>query len=121
MKNRKENNRAVVRECKDYEKMIPLFLQKTLNTKDLEEFTIHCGRCKNCKEELAIQYYVYESLRKMDSSDASEDFDLSASLDARMKEAIQAIKSTRMARFTMISLVVVGLLLLLVATLIIVM
>ena len=121
MKMKKENKGAVVRECKDYEKMIPMFLKKTLSTRNLEDFVIHCSKCKNCKEELEIQYYVYESLKKMDSLDASEDFDLSAGLNERMREAVQTIKSSRMTKFTMATLIAVGLVLLLVAVLIIAM
>ena len=44
--------------CKDTDKMIPLFLTDQLNNKDLDKFLNHVNKCEECMEELTIQYLV---------------------------------------------------------------
>ena len=44
--------------CKDTERMIPLFLTNELNNKDLNYFLMHVENCTECMEELTIQYLV---------------------------------------------------------------
>ena len=44
--------------CKEAEKMIPTFLVKQLNNRDLNEFLMHVEDCPECMEELTIQYLV---------------------------------------------------------------
>lgn len=44
--------------CKEAEKMIPAFLVKQLNNRDLNEFLMHVEDCPECMEELTIQYLV---------------------------------------------------------------
>ena len=44
--------------CKEAEKMIPAFLVKQLNNRDLIRFLMHIEDCPECMEELTIQYLV---------------------------------------------------------------
>ena len=44
--------------CKEAEKMIPAFLVKQLNRRDLNQFLLHLEECPECMEELTIQYLV---------------------------------------------------------------
>ena len=44
--------------CKDTDKLIPLFLMDQLTNRDLERFLKHINKCNDCKEELTIQYLV---------------------------------------------------------------
>lgn len=44
--------------CKDTDKMIPLFLTDQLTNRELEQFLNHINQCSECKEELTIQYLV---------------------------------------------------------------
>ena len=44
--------------CKEAEKMIPTFLVKQLNNRDLNEFLMPVEDCPECMEELTIQYLV---------------------------------------------------------------
>ena len=46
--------------CKEAEKMIPAFLVKQLNSRDLNQFLLHVEECPECMEELTIQYLVRE-------------------------------------------------------------
>ena len=42
--------------CKETEKLIPIFLDKKLNTRELDRFLEHVENCNECMEELTIQY-----------------------------------------------------------------
>lgn len=44
--------------CKDTDRMIPLFLTNQLNNKDMDKFLCHVNTCDECMEELTIQYLV---------------------------------------------------------------
>ena len=45
-------------DCKEAEKMIPSFLVKQLNSRELNQFLLHVESCSECMEELTIQYLV---------------------------------------------------------------
>ena len=44
--------------CKDTDKLIPLFLTDQLSNRELEQFLKHVNQCGECREELTIQYLV---------------------------------------------------------------
>ena len=56
--------------CKDVEKLIPLFVEDQLDTEDLREFVDHINSCKECEEELTIQLLVTEGLQQLESGNA---------------------------------------------------
>jgi hypothetical protein len=52
--------------CKEIEKQIPLFLSDSLEEEELEEFISHVKQCRNCEEELAIQYLTVVGLERLE-------------------------------------------------------
>ncbi len=75
--------------CKETEKMIPLFLKDDLDTDDLRKFMEHIDKCEECKEELSIQFLVYEGMARLESGNV---FDLQNELKSRMEEAEHVLK-----------------------------
>lgn len=71
-------------DCKEFEKMIPDFIERRLDYFELKEFDGHLKQCDNCKEELVIQFLVSEGMQRLEEGDA---FDLQKELDARISEA----------------------------------
>lgn len=71
-------------ECKEFEKMIPSFLEQKMDYDTLKEFRSHIYSCENCKEELTIQFLVTEGIQRLEKGDA---FDLRKELDFRLTEA----------------------------------
>lgn len=76
-------------DCKDVEKMIPLFIEDNLDTEDLREFLEHIGKCKECEEELSIQFLVSEGLSRLESGNV---FDLQNELKVQMNDAENTLK-----------------------------
>ena len=74
--------------CKEVEKTIPLFLEDDLDTDDLREFLEHIEQCKECEEELSIQFLVLEGLSRLEAGNV---FDLKNELDFQMEEAEHAL------------------------------
>lgn len=75
--------------CKETEKLIPFFLKDDLDTDDLRGFMEHISQCEECREELSIQFLVYEGLARLESGNV---FDLQNELKSRMEEAEHVLK-----------------------------
>ena len=74
--------------CKEVEKTIPLFLEDDLDTDDLREFLEHIEQCKECEEELSIQFLVAEGMQRLEDGNA---FDLQSELGQRLEETRRKI------------------------------
>lgn len=70
--------------CKEAERMIPLFLEDELDTDELKAFKTHIENCEDCEEELSIQFLVTVGLDRLESGG---DFDLQRELASRMDNA----------------------------------
>jgi len=70
--------------CREYEKMIPDFIQKKMTYLTMKEFLRHTNSCESCKEELVIQFLIAEGMASLEDGDV---FDLQTELDERIAEA----------------------------------
>ncbi len=71
-------------ECKQFEKLIPDFIDGKLDFLTLSRFKDHYDACKDCKEELVIQFLVKEGMVRLEEGSA---FDLQKELNKLMQEA----------------------------------
>ncbi len=76
--------RVTVMTCKEFEKIIPDFLNRKLDFLTLKKFSEHMESCEECREELTIQFLVTEGMQRLEEGDA---FDMQAELDGRLEEA----------------------------------
>ena len=76
-------------DCKEYEKLIPDFVDGKLEYFTLKRFCAHIKSCPDCKEELTIKFLISEGLQRLEEGDA---FDLNRELDRRMAEAEKKIR-----------------------------
>ncbi len=76
-------------DCKEYERLIPLFIEGKMHFKLLKKFCEHIDSCPNCKEELDIQVLVREGVQRLEEGDA---FDLQFELKQRLEEARRKIR-----------------------------
>lgn len=75
--------------CKEFEKMIPDFLNRRLDFLTLKKFSEHMNSCEACYEELTIQFLVTEGMQRLEEGDA---FDMQAELNGRLEEAKRYVK-----------------------------
>ena len=68
--------------CKEVEKIIPSFIDRTLDEDRLEEMMEHMDTCQICKEEFSIQLLVSEGMERLESGSS---FNLSHSVKRRME------------------------------------
>ena len=68
--------------CKEVEKIIPSFIDRTLDEDRLEELREHMDTCQICKEEFSIQLLVSEGMERLESGSS---FNLSHSVKRRME------------------------------------
>ena len=76
-------------ECKEFERLIPLFIEDSLDYTTLKRFCEHMNGCADCKEELVIQFLVTEGIQRLEDGSA---FDLQKELNTRMEEAKKKIR-----------------------------
>ena len=70
--------------CKEADKLIPLFLEDDLDNHELSEFLSHVESCADCKEELTIQFLVQVGMKRLEDGNT---FNLRNELDALLVDA----------------------------------
>lgn len=75
-------------DCKDFQRMIPGFLDDELDVRALEIFLGHIESCKSCKEELTIQFLVETGTQSLEDG---TNFNLSHELELMMNRAYQRL------------------------------
>lgn len=71
-------------DCKDAERMIPLFLEDNLDNQELQEFLRHVNGCADCKEELTIQFLISVGMKRLEEENA---FNLTGELEQKLQDA----------------------------------
>ena len=79
-------------ECKEVIKMIPDFLDNELSGKELRAFLKHIEECKECREELSIQFLVLEGMARLEEWNT---FDLQNEFDKMMEDAKRRMQFLR--------------------------
>lgn len=87
--------------CEKCEKMIPAFLDNTMPIKELEIVYNHFKNCRNCMEELTIQFLVSEGIEAVENSD---NYDLVTSLNRKLLETERRIKNNRIYSILAVSI-----------------
>lgn len=77
-------------DCKEFEKLIPDFLERKLDFFTLNQFNKHRKECENCREELDIRFLVTEGIQRLEEGDA---FDLQRELNQHLDEAERKIRN----------------------------
>ena len=76
-------------DCKEFEKLIPDYLAKKLDYPTLKRFYQHMENCRNCREELDIQFLVSEGMHRLEEGNA---FDLQTELEQRLEETKKSMR-----------------------------
>lgn len=76
-------------DCKEFEKLIPVFLEKKMDFLTMEKFSKHMEECPGCSEELEIQFLVAEGMQRLEEGDA---FDLQSELEEQLSESKRKVK-----------------------------
>lgn len=74
--------------CREAERMIPGFIEDSLNDHDLKAFLDHIDTCDDCMEELSIQLLVIEGL---DFLEEGKVFVLQKVLDEKIDSAMRRL------------------------------
>lgn len=72
--------------CREWQKMIPGFLDNTLKNQELEGFVKHVRTCKGCYEELEIMFMLSIGLQEL-NEDRNISYNFSELLENKIKEA----------------------------------
>ena len=75
--------------CKEFEKLIPGFIEDKLDYSAMKRFSEHLEQCDNCREELVIQFLVTEGVQRLEDGRA---FDLQKEMDLRLNSIKRKIR-----------------------------
>lgn len=75
-------------DCKEFERLIPDFIDRKLDFLMLEQFNKHRETCEDCQEELVIRLLVTEGIQRLEEGDA---FDLQKELNHYYADAERKI------------------------------
>lgn len=87
-------------DCKEFRSLIRAFMRDNLDEYRLAEFLEHYDECEDCRDELRIQYLIYEGLERLESGDTFDvDRDLAnmMGLERKRLRTRTAIKKTAIA------------------------
>lgn len=76
-------------DCKEFERLIPEFVDKKLDYAMTKRFVYHVKNCPNCKEELNIQFLVGEGLVRLEEGSA---FDLQKEMQELIHDANRKVR-----------------------------
>lgn len=69
--------------CDEFAKLIPGFVEDTLETEYYDEFIGHVKECKDCKEDLEINYMIQVGLERIES-DSTKSFDIRGEMERQL-------------------------------------
>ena len=76
-------------DCKEFERLIPDFLENKLDFLTIKQFQEHRENCPGCSEELEIQFLVAEGMQRLEEGDA---FDLQGELKCHLDDADRKVR-----------------------------
>lgn len=88
-------------DCKEFERLIPEFMEDRLDYKRLKKFMEHADGCGECSEELAIQFLVTEGMVRLEKGGT---FDLQREMMLRMEEARRSMRMHNTVKYISITL-----------------
>lgn len=103
-------------DCKDVNKLIPIFINDELNYRELEQFIDHIEACPECKEEMSIQFLVTEGMVRLEDGSA---FDLNHELKNLMDISKAKIRVHKGMQYLGIGLEIIALVIILTVILVI--
>ena len=95
--------------CDELESMIPVFLDDKLNYRQLEEFLKHVDECKECRNELELNYiikYGFSDEYGVDDYDFISMIDNEISNKKNFVEYVKRWKLTRIITFAVTNLII---------------
>lgn len=75
--------------CKEFERLVPDFIDDRLDYSSMKRFSEHMQQCDNCREELVIQILVTEGVQRLEDGRA---FDLQKEMERRMSRIKRKIR-----------------------------
>lgn len=75
--------------CKEFEKEIPVFIERKMDFPAMKAFQEHIKLCEKCREELSIGILVADGLQHLEEGDS---FDLQREFEDRLEEASRKLQ-----------------------------
>lgn len=71
--------------CEEFNRLLPDFIDDTLESEYYDEFISHAKECYDCRDELEIHYMIRVGLERIDD-DSGKSFDIRGELENRLTD-----------------------------------
>ena len=71
--------------CEEFNRLLPKFIDDTLESEYYDEFVNHAKECYDCRDELEIHYMIRVGLERIEN-DSGKSFDIRGELENRLSE-----------------------------------
>lgn len=75
--------------CMETQKNMKAFIDDKLTLTQLEEFLVHIRSCESCREDLAVYYTIFASIKLLDEDKNSND---QMDVERRLKRAEEMVR-----------------------------
>ncbi|PXV95957.1 putative zinc finger protein [Lachnotalea glycerini] len=80
-----------IMECKEAQKLVTKYIADDITEQELEQFMEHIQICKDCYDELEINYTIFSAFVQLDNNEDSSD-DINAMLLEKLKASRKYIR-----------------------------
>ena len=98
---------GLVMDCKEFQEIIPDFLDEKLKRRKTQQFFEHMENCEECSEELKIQYLIKEGIIRLENGDS---FDLNKEFKKTIENTKEHMKKQFIINMVIYSLEAVAIL-----------
>jgi hypothetical protein len=81
-------------DCKEAQQLITKYISGEINDKDLDKFLEHIQTCKDCYEELEINYTIFSAFMQLDDSPGAS-YDINTMLQEELNASRKYIKNKK--------------------------
>ena len=92
-------------ECKEVQKRMRSFVTDEMDLQDAATFIAHVEKCKECREDLSIEYLAVVGMQRLDEAG---NFDLDKELDEKIQKKLEKIALKKQIHFMIMAIAIAG-------------
>ncbi len=93
-------------ECKEAQQLVKAYIDGEIRDKELDKFLEHIENCKDCYEELEINYTIFSALMKLDDN-PNLSYNINAMLQDELKASRKYIRRRKRFKLCIIAIYII--------------
>lgn len=85
-------------DCRRAEELVDSYIDRTIGSRDMEDFLNHVEKCSSCYEELETYYIVHEAMKQLKDEDNDTILDMKNMLKQDIKNSQNYLQKIRLVK-----------------------